>query len=210
MMYLQRMTVNSRKRILIAPVAAAALFLVGCGSSQDSQPTPTASSTVQVDAVHNDADIKFAQMMIPHHEQALDMADMVPTHSQNKELITLAKKIANAQGPEIEQMKAWLAVWGAPTSTADSNGHGDHGSSTEDSSMHGMMSATEMQELENSTGAKFDRMWIEMMIKHHEGAVIMAKDELANGENPQAKALAQEIITSQEAEITQMKKMLKN
>lgn len=194
---------NKQRFFAGAAALGLALALGACSSSNESASTSTPSINTSVDAVHNDADIQFAQQMIPHHEQALEMSALVPSRSQNSKLIALAKEIESAQGPEIEQMNSWLNAWEAPASS--SNGHGGHGGNPND---QGMMTTEQMTQLENSSGAAFDRLWLEMMIKHHEGAVVMSKDELANGENPQAKALAQEIISAQETEITQMKKML--
>lgn len=150
-------------------------------------------------------------MMIEHHDQALVMSEMVPERTDNPQIIALAKAIENAQGPEIDQMQQWLAQWDATTPPV-TDGHGGHGSDSADSADsgggHGKMTDTQMRQLEESSGATFDKMWLEMMIEHHEGAVEMSKQEVANGQNPQAIALAQTIINTQEAEIAQMKQML--
>ncbi|MCR3749171.1 DUF305 domain-containing protein [Lentzea californiensis] len=141
------------------------------------------------------ADVEFAQGMVPHHEQALDMAKLVPSRSGNNEVRDLAQRIEKAQGPEISRMNEWLDRWGAKQ---EHQGH----------DMAGMMSGDDMAELEKSSGAEFDRLWLEMMIKHHEGAVEMARTELAEGEDEGARKLAQEIIDGQQKEIAEMKTLL--
>lgn len=188
--------------------------LTACGSGADPSPSmpmsmsvnPSTSATAPPavnTGPHNSEDVVFAQEMIPHHEQAIVMAKMVPSHTNDQELIALAAQIEAAQAPEIAQMQAWLTQWGEPS--ASSGGHDMHGG---DPGAHGMMSAEQMSQLEQARGAGFDTMWLRMMIAHHEGAVVMARQELAGGENPDARALAQAIIDSQTKEIAQMQQML--
>ncbi|WP_051772008.1 DUF305 domain-containing protein [Lentzea albidocapillata] len=117
----------------------------------------------------------------------------------------LAKRIEGAQDPEIKTMTAWLSKWGA-SPTASSMPGMDHGSM---GSGNGMMTAEEMAKLGQAAGAEFDRMWTEMMIKHHEGAIAMAKIHIEKGSNADSKKLAQDIITAQQAEITEMQGLLK-
>jgi uncharacterized protein (DUF305 family) len=143
------------------------------------------------------ADVTFAQDMVPHHEQALDMAKLVPSRSGNEKVRDLASRIEKAQDPEIARMNEWLQQWGA--TKQDHEGH----------DMAGMMSQDDMARLEKSSGAEFDRLWLDMMIKHHEGAVEMAKTELSQGEHEEARKLAQAIIDGQQQEITEMKDLLK-
>ena len=156
--------------------------------------------------------------MVAHHQQAIDMAEMVPSHTNNAQVKALATKIEAAQGPEIAQMNAWLAEWNeTPEMGSESSGNGhnmsgmDHGGSMSSANPMGpgMMSAAQMADLESKSGAEFDRMWLTMMIAHHEGAVTMSEQELAQGENAQVKALAQEIINAQAKEIAEMQEMLK-
>ena len=146
---------------------------------------------------NNSADVTFAQSMVPHHEQALDMAKLVPSRSSDEKVRDLAARIEKAQGPEITQMNEWLQQWGA--------GHKGH----EGHDMAGMMSHDDMAKLEKATGQEFDRLWLDMMIKHHEGAVEMAKTELAEGRDEGAKKLAQAVIDGQQREISEMKEFLK-
>ncbi|GGM89958.1 hypothetical protein GCM10011609_28530 [Lentzea pudingi] len=194
----------------VAGVVAVAL-LAGCGSGNDmagmqhgSTTTPP-SSTAEQDG-HNEQDVKFAQDMIGHHQQALDMAAMVPGKSTNPKVTDLAKRIAAAQDPEIKTMTEWLTEWGAAPASTSMPGM-DHGSGH--GSMPGMMTAEEMAKLNGATGAEFDRMWLDMMIKHHQGAVEMAKTEQEKGASADAKKLAQDIIAAQQAEITEMQALLK-
>ncbi|WP_434445114.1 DUF305 domain-containing protein [Lentzea sp. E54] len=144
------------------------------------------------------ADVTFAQSMVPHHEQALDMAELVPSRSGNDKVRDLAARVEKAQGPEITQLNEWLKQWGATTK----NEHEGH-------DMAGMMSHDDMAKLEQLTGAEFDRLWLEMMIKHHEGAVEMARTEVGQGKDENARKLAQAIIDGQQQEITEMKDLLK-
>lgn len=199
----------TRNRIMLT-LAAATLALAGCGddSADDTSATttqtgsPTTSATAATRSDFNDADVMFLQMMYPHHEQAVDMAEMVPQRSQNPELLALATAIEQAQGPEMQQMTALLQSFGKPAPT--DGDHGDHG----DHQMPGMMSDEQMDALEAANGEEFDRMWLEMMIAHHQGAIDMADTEIADGQNADAKALAESIKTTQQAEIDQMNGML--
>ncbi|MGC5248748.1 DUF305 domain-containing protein [Gordonia sp. DT219] len=181
----------------------------GHGSSVTSAPVPSAPVTSAPGmSAHNAADVMFTQMMIPHHEQAVAMADLVPTRTQNAQLRALATQIKNAQQPEIDQMTARLKSWGV---AVDGTGHGGH--SMDDGQMSsgemgGMMPQTQMEAMEKATGAQFDTLWLQGMIAHHQGAIAMADDELKNGINPESRALATRIKTSQQAEIDQMNAML--
>ena len=157
----------------------------------------------------NNADVTFAQSMIPHHEQAVQMAKMAKMHASTPEVKNLADKIEQAQGPEIDTMKGWLKDWGKDESSDDSMGGMDHesdGSGMKD--MPGMMSDGDMSGLEKATGAQFDQMFLTMMIEHHTGAIEMAKTEQSKGKNADAKALAKDIEAVQTTEIADMKKLL--
>ena len=191
------------QRALAATAAALTLALAGCSSSESSAGG----------SGHNDADVDFASDMIQHHAQALEMVDLTLGRELDPEVVTLTEEIRAAQAPEIEKMADWLEDWDQPvpeTSRDHANAHAeDHGGSAElDTDMPGMMSAEEMDALENASGAEFQTMWLEMMIEHHEGAVEMAETEVAEGESAKAIALAQEIIDAQEAEISTMQGLL--
>jgi uncharacterized protein (DUF305 family) len=201
----------SRTRITLAGTGiAAALLIAGCsggsGGSASKTTDPMAnmpgmsqSSTAPAHADFNDADVSFLDMMYPHHAQAVEMAKLVPSRSQNQQLIALAANIEKAQAPEMTQFADLLRGFAKPAPSA-----------TMSHPMNGVMSQDQMTTLQNSSGAAFDTMWLKMMIEHHQGAVDMANKELAGGVNPQAKALARNIITAQQAEITQMNGMLKS
>lgn len=195
------------RRALVAGVTALALA-AGCSSSGgmngiDHTGTAQATTTGQPGAAFNDADVQFAQMMIPHHQQAVEMATLAETRAADPEVKTLAAQIKAAQDPEIATMTGWLTSWGRPT--AAPTGHGMPGMP---SGMPGMMPPQEMTKLKSSTGEAFDRMFTSMMIAHHQGAIQMAEDEQANGSNPQAKALAGQIEKTQTAEVATLQKIL--
>jgi len=146
-------------------------------------------------------DIMFAQMMIPHHEQAIEMSTLAETRTTNPEVLALAAKIKAAQTPEIEQMKAWLGVSGS--SDMDRMGHDmDHGMN-----QMGMLDEAQMSALAATNGATFDALYLEGMIAHHLGAIDMAQMILSSA-NPEVKKLGENIVSSQRAEIDQMRKLL--
>ena len=182
-----------------------ALALTGCGSDDSTgmggmdHGSPGSSSTSSSADAGRSGDVMFAQMMIPHHEQAVEMADMALKRPSSPEVTGLARKIKAAQGPEIASMQDWLREWGAPSAAADS-GHMGHGG--------GMMSDADMGRLESAQGAGFDRMWLTMMIEHHEGAVVMAKGVLGTTTNPDVRTLAQAVVDGQTEEIGTMKALL--
>jgi uncharacterized protein (DUF305 family) len=188
--------------------AAAAILLSSSCSSPDPEPQSTAPSSAGAlaPAAFNDADVAFVNGMIPHHQQAIDMSAMVPTRSTNDAVIKLAADVSAAQTPEIQVMKVLLVQWNSANDpqAADQDQHQDHG----DMAMDGTMDPATMGRLESLQGTEFDTLWLQSMIGHHEGAITMAQTELASGTNDDAKRLAQQIITAQQGEITQMKQML--
>ncbi|MFF5970563.1 DUF305 domain-containing protein [Streptomyces sp. NPDC012769] len=196
---------------LVGAVAAAGLLLSACGSDGSTNgmdhggatPSATASSSSSSSSssstgAFNDADVMFAQMMIPHHEQALEMAKLADGRAEDPEIKKLVGEIERAQDPEIQKMKSWLKAWGKP----ESAGHGGHG-------MAGMVSDTDMADLAAAKGQEFDRKFAELMIAHHEGAVEMAKTEQKDGSDAAAKKAADDVVRTQAAEIAQLKKILK-
>ncbi|WLQ07888.1 DUF305 domain-containing protein [Arthrobacter oryzae] len=200
-----------KKLTLSAAALAAVITLAGCGSN-----ATTGSSSMPADhgamssgsapsgsaaMGHNSADTLFTQSMIPHHAQAVEMSDMMlGKQGVNPAITDLATKIKAAQGPEIEQMNGWLKGWNEPTAMA---GHGEAGHS-----MSGMMSDDDLKALDAAQGTEADKLFLTQMIAHHEGAVQMAKAQIADGQNSDAVKLAQAIITAQEAEIKQMQDLL--
>ena len=199
-----------RPLALAATGLTLALTLAACGTGgHDTAPTNAASAIASLDG--RDADVAFAQLMIPHHEQAVEMADIALSKPTSNQVQALAAQIKTAQDPEIAQMTDWLARWGAPTQMAgmDSDGSMDHGSSDMGGmSMAGMMSEQDMATLTDATGEDFDRMWLAMMIAHHQGALTMANQVLTTTTDAEVKKLAEAVVAGQTAEITTMQKLL--
>lgn len=167
-----------------------------------STPSPMTSSSTMMSKA-NKGDISFAQMMIPHHQQAVQMADLALTNAKSPQIVGLATKIKAAQKPEITKMRGWLKSWDAPmasSSTMPGMGMG--------STSPGMMTESQMTDLSHAHGASFDTMWLQMMITHHQGAITDAKQVLKTTKNADVKKMAQAIITGQSAEITAMKQLL--
>ena len=217
------------KAIKLATVlAAAALTLAACvivdrsGSDAD-----TGSDSSSSASKHNDADVTFAQDMIPHHVQAIVMSTMAKKQARDPELRQLAAEIQAAQEPEIELMSGWLKAWGEDVPQGMGMGHdgdydmgdmgktqdglmsfGDMGPMMGDGDMPGMMTGRQMRTLGKAAGSAFDRMWLQMMIQHHEGAVEMAKVEQRGGQNTDVIELARTIESAQTAEIALMRSML--
>jgi uncharacterized protein (DUF305 family) len=192
---------NNRAAATAAITLTALLALAGCasttstGGGMDNMPGMGSSASAAADV--NNADMQFTMMMIPHHEQAVEMADMVLAKDGiDERVITLAEQIKAAQGPEIELMESWLDDWGTPMGDMDGMDHG------------GMMSNTDMQALEDADGAEASRLFLEQMIVHHEGAIDMAQTEVDNGQNADVIALAEAIIASQTTEIITMEDIL--
>lgn len=180
---------------------AAAITLAACGQNSSTATSSSASSaSSSVSSQHNDADVAFAQEMIPHHQQAVAMADLAATRATNQQVKDLAAKIKAAQDPEIQTMTGWLSAWGQPT--------GMSGMGHDMGSMPGMMNDADMKSLMGMSGADFDRQFLTMMISHHQGAVKMAQTEQSKGSSLEAKALAGKIVQDQTAEIAQMQTLL--
>ena len=194
---------------LVAPAIALALTatLAACGSDDSSsaestpatEPLGGSAATVELNA----SDIEFAQGMIAHHEQAIEMAEIAldPNIGASPEVIDLATRIKGAQDPEVELMTGWLTAAGEPVAMDASEGH-------DMSSMDGMMTAEQMDAMSAMTGTEFDQMWLEMMIAHHEGAISQSETVKTNGSNADVLALADQIITAQQGEITEMQALL--
>ncbi|MEW1549503.1 DUF305 domain-containing protein [Streptomyces tsukubensis] len=217
-----------RRTAVVSAVLATGLLLAACGKddemkgmdhgSKDSASAPAAPAGGDSPApgAFNDADVMFAQGMIPHHEQALEMSALADGRAQDAEVVGLARAISGAQDPEIRTMKSWLKAWGKPESGGSMPGM-DHGSGSSGDTagtagsdgMAGMMSEAEMAALKAAKGTDFDRKFAQLMIEHHRGAIAMAEDEQKSGRNATAKALAGEVIRAQQAEIDAFTKILK-
>jgi len=208
-------TTSPTRRALGVAVLAAALVLVACGDDDDATATTTAAAppttsagatpdgSATADGAFNDADVEFAQRMIPHHEQAIEMAEIAqdPARQAGADVVALAERIAAAQDPEIDLMTGWLAAWGQPLQMDTSDGH-------DMSEMTGMMSAEDMDALASATATDFDDMWLTMMVEHHDGAIEMATAVQAEGSSPEVTSLAGQIIAAQQAEVDEMRQLL--
>lgn len=187
----------------------AALFLTSCSGSSDhteTHPADEPAGTAQPPGFNAD-DHAFATNMIPHHEQAIELAAMVPDRSTNADVIALAAKISAEQEPEIKALRVFLVQWDEnpddDVSQGQHGGHGGHGA------MAGMVDEATMTKLQSLRGTEFDTLWLQSMISHHQGAIEMAEAEVANGQNEDVKRMAQTMIDTQQAEIAQMNQMLK-
>ncbi|MDG5486804.1 MULTISPECIES: DUF305 domain-containing protein [Mycobacteriaceae] len=214
---------HRRNGLRLAALAAAAMLVGACSNTgTDSAPavsptsaeasvSPSAAGSV---ATHNDADVRFAQGMIPHHQQAIEMSDMLlGKQGIDPEVVSLANEIKNAQAPEIEQMQGWLREWEvSSTPTPSGTGMPDQGMPGHQmpgmSGGHGMMSDADMAALQNAQGAEASRLFLTQMIEHHKGAIMMAQQEIDNGQFPAAMEMARNIVSSQQAEIDTMQGML--
>lgn len=201
-------TLTSRRTVFVGVALLGALTLSACGSTSNSTTgsKPTSGST-SGNTAHNSADVAFSTDMIPHHAQAVEMADMALAQATNADIKTLATAIKGAQAPEIATMSGWLKGWGKPIPTTGHGMSGMHGGS---STGMGMMSDDEMTALGKATGAEFDRMWVDMMTRHHRGAIEMAGTELKDGQDAASKALATMIIAAQTKEVATMTALAKS
>jgi uncharacterized protein (DUF305 family) len=206
------------KTTLTALVATAALGLAGCGTDQTSDhggmggmdhgssastSAPSSSPGASASARHDEADVRFVQMMLPHHEQAVAMsATLLQKTGVDPEVAALAQQVRDAQQPEIDTMKDFLDAWGQPE-TGDLGGMSgmDHGDD-------GMATATQLDELRRVDGKAGQKLYLQLMTAHHEGAVAMAHAEVRGGQDPDAVALADNIVTSQQREIGLMRDLL--
>lgn len=216
----------------LATLAASALFVSGCSNATNESQSSASSTTsaaasasaspsaASSDAAHNDADVTFAQGMIPHHQQAIEMSDMLlAKQGIDGRVVSLANQIKAAQGPEINQMQGWLADWGVSTTTTSPTSGmpgmpgmtdmpGQPGHDMGSMGGGGMMSEQDMAALRDAQGLEASRLFLTQMIQHHKGAITMAQTEVDSGQFGPAVAMARSIITSQQQEIDTMQQML--
>jgi uncharacterized protein (DUF305 family) len=184
------------KNVVAYMALALSPVLIACGGSGSGDKAAETSS-------FNSQDVTFAVQMIPHHLQATEMAGTAESRTKNQAVLDLAGNIKAAQAPEIDMMTDWLQAWGKNMPGGDHSMEGmDDG--------EGMMSDSELVELEAKSGKAFDRQFLSMMIEHHRGAIDMAKDEEAKGKLPAAVDLAKKIQADQAKEITLMESLLEN
>ena len=198
-----RTTRTLRASLMTAAVLTTAVTLSACGSTSPGANAPAAdsgsTSESTASAESNAADVDFAQMMIPHHEQAVAMSDdLLAKQGTDPRVVALATEIKAAQEPEITQLTDWLGEWGADTGGMSDMDHGTDG----------MMSEDDMMSLDEASGADADQVFLDLMIAHHEGAIAMAQTHQDEGSNAEAQELSAAIIASQSAEIEVMTGLL--
>lgn len=184
-----------RIRTIALASAALSVGLVLTGCSMQSMDMGSGSSS-EAKAQHNSADVMFASMMIAHHQQAIEMSDMVLSKTGvDPQVTSLAKDIKAAQGPEIDTMNGWLKEWGQPTGMS---GMGEDG----------MMSDADMKALQDAAGPDSSKLFLTQMVQHHQGAIDMANSEISGGKDAAAVALAKKVVSAQTAEISKMQGLL--
>lgn len=199
---------RTRKYLLAAAAVATAITLSACTSGSsgmdgtDMGGSPGMTNAPTASASFNAADETFAQMMIPHHEQAVEMSDdLLAKDSVDPRVVAIATQIKAAQEPEIKQLKKWLTTWGA-----DQGGMSDMPGM--DNGADGLMSADDMTALKNASGAEASKLFLQQMMVHHKGAIAMSQIEIDAGENADAKAKAMAIVKVQSDEVVVMTKLL--
>ena len=197
------MKINTTNNSVFKPVIAGLVALImvialaGC-SKDDSMGMDHEGHSSMASGDLSSDDIMFLQMMIPHHQQAIDISDLALTKSSDSELLALAKDIRDGQGAEIVKMKAWLDGANAGMDPGHSMGH----------DMGGMLGDSELAALKAATGKSFDLLWLKGMTGHHDGAIDMAA-MIENAENAEIKSFGQAIVTTQSAQNKQMAAMIK-
>jgi uncharacterized protein (DUF305 family) len=183
--------------VRLAAVVLSAAVLTSCGGSAPSGPHGPEHTAP---AAHNAADVAFARNMMPHHQQAVDMSAMVPSHTADPGMLVIARDISSDQQAEIHTLTVLLGQWGEPA--AMDQGHGGM------PAMRGMVDPGTMNQLESLDGSAFDALWMRSMIDHHQGAVTMAQDEIAHGQSQDAITMARNIVATQQREIAVMTHLL--
>ena len=219
------LTPHPRRKAVLRSAAALTLaatlgLTAACGSdSGDSNDAASETRTGDNGEVYNGADLDFARQMIPHHAQAVQMANMTMGRPVDPAVRQLAENIRPAQSPEVQQMVEWVTGWGEeiPETPIDHSNAGHDavmdgmdgmGDMDEFDEMPGMMSGAEMEELADASDGDFQDMWLRMMIEHHEGAIEMAQEEEDNGRYRDAVKLAEGIESAQKKEIATMEGLL--
>ena len=201
-----------------AAICAAALAVCGTPASEapPAGPTATVQPAAPADTArraaadsarrHSDADVRFMQHMMAHHAQARVMTALVPQRSTRPEIRLIAERIDVSQDDEMRQMRSWLRRHGVETPPADAHAaHGEH------ASMPGMLSDAELARLAAARGTEFDRLFLEYMIRHHEGAVTMVAQLFATpgaAQSSEMYGFATDVNADQRAEIARMRALL--
>lgn len=199
---------TARRLLLLPLLLVAALVLASCGGDAEQAGGDSTSSG----ADHNQADVDFATTMIPHHAQALSMVDLTVGHELSPKVVQLADEVRATQAAEIEQLSDWLVEWGEPvpeTVRDHANAHGDShgGAEGEMAEMPGMMGEQEMTALAQAPDARFEALFLDMMIEHHEGAVEMARAEQRDGTHAPSVELARRIEREQTEQVELMRSL---
>jgi uncharacterized protein (DUF305 family) len=208
-----------KRVMLIGAGTVAALVIAGCSSDDSTAAHSTGHETSAATSAaagtnaqgHNDADVTFAQQMIPHHQQAIEMSDiLLARRGVDPRIIELATAIKAAQGPEIKQMQGWLGQWGTPPMPPmeSGEGHDGHDMGGMSGDGMGMMSDEQMTALKNADGVEASKLFLTGMIGHHEGAIDMAQNEIKDGKFAPAVDMARTIAKTQQEEIDTMKGLL--
>ncbi|MEU8470243.1 DUF305 domain-containing protein [Streptomyces sp. NPDC029006] len=203
----------TRRAAVTVAAATAALLLAACGGSGGTEgaggSTPSATASASATA-HNAQDVAFAQGMIPHHRQALEMAGLADARASSARVKDLAARIEKAQGQEIRTMTGWLTSWGerVPKAGMDHSSHSGMSGMSGMSAMPGMMGDDDMAALKKATGKEFDSRFLSLMVAHHQGAVEMATTQRDKGRYGPALTMAHAVVTAQTAEIEEMRQLL--
>ncbi|GLW62866.1 lipoprotein [Actinomadura rubrobrunea] len=216
----------TRYRIAVLAVAAAAAALGGCSGGDDSGDRAAPKATVLMPGRPGEdnktavvgpstpspptaAEIRFVEMMIPHHRQAIEMAALAPERASDRQIKAMAERIDAAQNAEISAMQSWLKRHGRGTGTGHA-GHGAHGAAASPSAsahagMPGMATPQQMEQLRQARGKDFDRLFVDLMVAHHQGALTMVQDVLDRGTDVTVQQLARDIQSTQQAEINRLR-----
>ncbi|GLZ11007.1 lipoprotein [Actinomadura sp. NBRC 104425] len=218
-----------RMALLAAAAAAVAGALGGCSGDGDGAATPkgtvlmpgrpgepnkTAVAGPSSPAPPTAAEFRFIEMMIPHHQQAVEMASLAPGQASDPQVKAMAERIDATQNVEIAAMQNWLRQHGRGTSQGQGGhtGHGAHGGASPSASAHanmpGMATPQQMEQLRKARGKHFDRLFLNLMINHHQGALTMVKDVLDKGTDVTAQQIARDVQSTQQAEINRMRALL--
>ena len=204
-------------RGLALPAVLVATLAVSSCSSGSSTPTATGTPSVTgtpspvgppATGSSNTADVEFANTMAFYHRSAQMMADLAPSRARDARVKALARTIKQAEGPEFTRMSGWLAAAGIPAPSVTDGRVIGHTMPGMGGQTKAMISKPEMAALGKATGSSFDRMWLQLMIRHQEGAAVTAKAQLAKGVNADARQLAQSVIDRQSAQVATMKSII--
>jgi len=190
---------------LAATAAGAALILSACGaqststtgqSGETADTSGTSRPAASTGTSFNDADVAFAQMMIPDHQMTAKMAELAQDKAATEDLKSMAAQMVKGESQTVGTLQGWLKTWGKPAS-------GDMAVMT----MPGAMTDKDMDMLKSMSGMDFDMMFAQMMVKHHEGSIQMAQDEQAKGASAEAKAMAADMVKTQQAQVSELRKI---